>query len=196
MIDELRDQGLGMSLKESVQELSSYDNHSSDLASETFEREKDLGLMGNLQNRLVEVEAAMRRMREGGYGTCARCGREIPQERMDALPWARYCKDCQELYDRRKDFGPPIEEETFPEGPWAHVNRDGMDEVGYDGEDAWQEVARYGNANSPQDVPPAIRVEMAYIDSDELHGGVEAVENMVDEAGDPLGTGGEVEPDT
>lgn len=196
MIDELRDQGLGMSLKESVQELSSYDNHSSDLASETFEREKDLGLMGNLQNRLVEIEAAMRRMREGGYGTCGRCGREIPQERLDAVPWAQYCKDCQELYDRRKDFGPPIEEETFAGGPWAHVNRDGTDEVGYDGEDAWQEVARYGNANSPQDVPPATRVGMAYVDSGELHGAVEAVENMVDDAGDPIGTGGEVEPDT
>lgn len=197
MIDELRDQGLGMSLKDSVQELSSYDNHSGDLASETFEREKDLGLMGNLQNMLVQVESALDRMRNGVYGSCGRCGKQIPPERLDAIPWARYCRDCQELYDRRRDFGPPIEEETFPEGPWRHVDRDGTDEVGYDGEDAWQEVARMGNANSPQDVPPAVGVSHAYIDSAELHGGVEPIETMVDAEGDVVDgrTGREVYPD-
>lgn len=181
-IDDLRDQGLGMSLKDSVQEFSSYDNHSSDLASETFEREKDLGLMGSLREQLREVAAAQERMRSGGYGSCARCGREISAERLDALPWARHCRPCQEVVDRQKEFGPPVEEETFPEGPWQHVDRDGRDEVGYDGEDAWQEVARYGNANSPQDEPPAVRVDVAYIDSAERHGAVEDVENLADGA--------------
>ncbi len=187
-IDELRDSGIGMPMTEAVGELSSYDNHSGDLASETFEREKDFGLIGNLQTQLVRVEAAQRRLQDGSYGTCLRFGREIPSERLDALPWAEYCRDCQAALAPEDTARAPVEQELLEEqGMFRHSFRDDMDEVGYDGEDTWQELAMVGNANSPQDVPPAIRMDEAYVDSDELHGAVEPIENQVDEEGDFLG---------
>lgn len=187
-IDEFRDSGLSQSLKDSVQELSGYDNHSSDLASETFEREKDFGLLGNLQTQLVRVEAAQRRLREGTYGTCARCGQPIPQERLDALPWAEYCRTCQETVAPEDTARPPIEQEVLEEqGMFRHSFRDDTDEVGYDGEDTWQELAQVGNANSPQDEPPAVRIDEAFVDAGERIGGVEDIENQVDEEGDFLG---------
>ncbi|MDA8345999.1 MAG: TraR/DksA C4-type zinc finger protein [Thermaerobacter sp.] len=188
LIDELRDSGLGMPMTEAVGELSSYDNHSSDLAEETFEREKDLGLLGNLKAQLQRVDAAKQRLREGTYGICQRCGKKIPRERLDALPWAEYCRDCQAAVAPEDTARPPLEQELLEEqGMFRHSFRDGTDEVGYDGEDTWQELAMVGNANSPQDVPPAVRVDQAYVDSDELHGAVEAIENQVDEEGGFLG---------
>jgi DnaK suppressor protein len=83
------------SLLEETGELmsSSADNHLADTASETFERELDEGLEEGALRRLREVEEALARIDEGTYGTCAACGREIPQERLEALPWATLCID-------------------------------------------------------------------------------------------------------
>ena len=54
---------------------------------------------------------------------------------------------------------------------------DGKSFVGYDGEDAWQEVARYGSADSPQDVPGAMG-NPAYADAEENIGAVERIEQL------------------
>jgi DnaK suppressor protein len=85
----------GSSLVESTGELmsSSADNHLADTASETFERELDEGLEEGALRRLREVEEALARIDEGTYGTCRVCGREIPQERLEAVPWATLCID-------------------------------------------------------------------------------------------------------
>ncbi len=85
----------GSSLIDEIGELmsSSADNHLADTASETFERELDEGLEEGAARRLWEVEAALARIDEGTYGTCAACGREIPLDRLEALPWATLCID-------------------------------------------------------------------------------------------------------
>ncbi len=196
-IDELRDDGLGASFKESTQELSSYDNHSADSASELFEREKDFGLVEGLQAQVQKVEAAQHRLKAGSYGRCLRCGQRIEPERLEALPWAETCAACAAREVERNRLRPPVghalprEHEMF-----AHSFRDGRDEVEFDGEDTWQALARYGNADSPQDAPPAVRVDEAYVDSGELHGAVEGVELLVDEEGEALSIHSrEVDPD-
>jgi DnaK suppressor protein len=45
---------------------------------------------------LHKVEDALARIREGSYGVCERCGRDIPLQRLNAVPWASYCVPCQE----------------------------------------------------------------------------------------------------
>lgn len=45
---------------------------------------------------LREIDAALERLRDGGYGTCMDCGITISRKRLDAVPWARYCVTCQE----------------------------------------------------------------------------------------------------
>ena len=196
-IDELRDDGLGQSFKESTQELSSYDNHSADNASELYEREKDYGLLEGLQAQLRKVEDAQHRLKAGSYGRCTRCGGRIEPERLEALPWAETCAPCALDEVERNRRRPPVghalprDREMF-----AHSFRDGKDEVGFDGEDTWQALARYGNANSPQDTPPAIRVDEAYVDSAELRDATQAVELLVDSEGDALPVRSrEVDPD-
>ena len=45
---------------------------------------------------LRDIDAALRRLGDGSYGTCMDCGIEITRKRLDAVPWARYCVTCQE----------------------------------------------------------------------------------------------------
>jgi len=44
---------------------------------------------------LIRIEAALARIDEGGYGTCAGCGAAIERRRLDALPWAVRCAGCE-----------------------------------------------------------------------------------------------------
>jgi DnaK suppressor protein len=83
------------SLTESTGELmsSSSDNHLADTASETYEREFDEGLEEDAQAQLREVESALTRLEDGTYGTCKICGKSIPVERLEAVPWTTLCID-------------------------------------------------------------------------------------------------------
>jgi RNA polymerase-binding protein DksA len=83
------------SLTEETGELmsSSADNHLADTASETYEREFDEGLEEDAQEQLREVEAALKRLEDGTYGTCRICGKAIPVERLEAVPWTTLCID-------------------------------------------------------------------------------------------------------
>jgi RNA polymerase-binding protein DksA len=85
----------GASLTEETGELmsSSADNHLADTASETYEREFDEGLEEDAQDQLREVEAALQRIEDGTYGTCSVCGKQIPVERLEAVPWTTLCID-------------------------------------------------------------------------------------------------------
>jgi RNA polymerase-binding transcription factor DksA len=108
------DEGLTeQSANDSVGELSSYDQHQADMGTETFEREKDLSILEQVEAELADVEHALRRLDEGTYGTCEVCGKAIPEERLEALPATRLCLEHQAQAERevrfageRADVGP------------------------------------------------------------------------------------------
>ena len=74
---------------EEVGERAAYDQHPADLASETFEREKDLSILEGLESDLAEIEAALHRIDEGTWGTDEETGEVIDPARLDANPAAR-----------------------------------------------------------------------------------------------------------
>ena len=49
---------------------------------------------------IADIDQALLRIDEGSYGVCARCGKEIPERRLDALPTARYDAECQSLLEQ------------------------------------------------------------------------------------------------
>jgi len=69
-------------------------------ASQVFEQQRDLALRDRAAQHLAQVEAALARLEAGTYGRCLRCGRDIPADRLEALPWAAHCIDCQTALDR------------------------------------------------------------------------------------------------
>jgi DnaK suppressor protein len=77
-------------------------NHIADGATEVFGRERDLALRSNAQDLLEQVEAAIKRIDEGRYGICARCGQPIAADRLQALPYAIYCITCQSLVEHER----------------------------------------------------------------------------------------------
>ena len=81
----------GESESGSLEELSDVDQHPADTGTETFNRERDLGIAESLDAELAEVEAALQRLGEGTYGRCVACGRPIPAERLETLPATRFC---------------------------------------------------------------------------------------------------------
>lgn len=66
-------------------------------ASQVFAQQRDLALRDKADKELELVEAALRRLKEGTFGRCLRCGQEIAPGRLEALPWAAYCITCQKL---------------------------------------------------------------------------------------------------
>ena len=89
------------SLEESLGELASGpDQHLGDVATETFDRELDAGLEENAEHVLAAIDAALARIDAGTYGTCERCGNPISEERLDAIPYATLCIDCQRRAER------------------------------------------------------------------------------------------------
>jgi DnaK suppressor protein len=49
---------------------------------------------------LQMVEGALERIREGSFGQCISCGQEINPKRLEAVPWTRYCIECQEKMEQ------------------------------------------------------------------------------------------------
>ncbi|HET9443788.1 MAG TPA: TraR/DksA C4-type zinc finger protein [Acidimicrobiales bacterium] len=86
--------------EDSIQELSSHAQHQADLGSETFDREKDLSILDQVEADLADIEHALRRLDDGTYGTCEACGKAIGDERLEAMPAARFCLDDQALAEQ------------------------------------------------------------------------------------------------
>jgi RNA polymerase-binding transcription factor DksA len=79
----------------SVAETSTIDQHQADLGTETFERERDLSLLEDIEQEIADVRRAFVRLDRGNYGRCEACGAPIPDERLAALPAARFCLEHQ-----------------------------------------------------------------------------------------------------
>ena len=65
-----------------------------ELASDNFDQEVTLNLVGNGKNALDEIEAAIGRIEDGSYGRCETCGVQIAKARLEALPYAAQCIRC------------------------------------------------------------------------------------------------------
>ncbi len=78
-----------------------YRDHMADQGSATFARELDMTLDDNVREALDAVNHALLRMEEGTYGTCARCGKTISEERLEAIPTATLCITCKSEEESR-----------------------------------------------------------------------------------------------
>jgi RNA polymerase-binding transcription factor DksA len=85
-------------------ELSSFDQHPGDSGTETFEMEKNVSLLEQVDDELAEVEAAVQRLDRGTYGTCQACGRPIGDARLEAMPAARFCVEDQAKAERQAGY--------------------------------------------------------------------------------------------
>ena len=80
-------------------------SENSDLALRNGIQELALKLSDHESQMVADIDMALRRMEEGSYGTCVRCGHEIDERRLEAMPTARYDAACQSAMEERKGTG-------------------------------------------------------------------------------------------
>lgn len=185
-IEHMSENQLEGSMGEVTGELASYDNHPADLGSEMFERSKDLSLREGLKHRLNHIQDALKHMENGTYGVCDNCGKNIDEDRLEAMPSTTLCKQCKLETESTVDRYPrPIEEDVIAPPFGGLIEHDspkgvhqGDDYIMYDGEDAWQEVSRYGTSETPQDLPNMKDYQQLTADADEDRGKVDDVDGI------------------
>lgn len=138
------------SLRDSTDELSTIDNHPADLATELFEREKDMALKVHDEDELAKVNAALQAMEDDTYGVCAKCGEDIPYDRLRAIPYTLFCIEHTEA--RAVPTDRPVEEQVlYAADDNSFASRDLKDGI-LDYEDSFQAVAQYGTSETPSDL--------------------------------------------
>jgi DnaK suppressor protein len=71
-----------------------------DLAVRNYSKNVMLAVSENESRQLTEVDEALLRIEDEEYGTCLNCEKAINPKRLQAIPWARFCLDCQELLEK------------------------------------------------------------------------------------------------
>ncbi|MFX0548913.1 TraR/DksA C4-type zinc finger protein [Hathewaya histolytica] len=137
IIDNIKEDNL-LSKDEDSSELSSYDNHPSDSASEMFEMEKNMALEENEKVMLKKIDKALNSIENGTYGSCKMCGKNISSARLEVIPYAEYCIDCQNhisSYENGEER--PVEEKVLD---YTFGYDDRIKTSEYDRVDAYQDV--------------------------------------------------------
>lgn len=103
-------------MRDSTSELSLIDNHPADIATEVYERSRDVAIHDRYMHRIQAIDSALQRWEEGKYGVCEHCGQEIPFERLEALPYTTVCTECSRLEEKEEQHSlhrEPVEDEIL-----------------------------------------------------------------------------------
>ncbi len=148
ILDDMENLTLGENDNNGSSELSTYDNHPAEIASELFDVEHQMALKKLQENEVDEIERAKEKIKTGTYGVCESCGKAIDTKRLELLPHAKLCIDCaresdafvQELKeDRRKNR--PSEEQVLHS---SNINDSSRGEQ-------FNDLMEYGSSDSHQD---------------------------------------------
>jgi len=167
LIKQMKQNGVINSNSEMASELSFYDNHPSDTATELFDKEKGIALKKNEISILNKIEDSLESIEEGDYGKCKSCGKDIDEARLEVMPYADNCMSCQKDIGNRmpaEQNNRCVEEEVI--GTFFKYSSNG--EVGMDAEDTYQTVERF---NKLEDI-------IEFYEDDDKGGYVEPIEKI------------------
>jgi len=81
-------------------EASAFGQHMADAGSDAYDRDFALSLLSQEQDSLYEINEALKRIDLGSYGICEMSGKQIPEIRLEALPFTRFTVECQAQIER------------------------------------------------------------------------------------------------
>ena len=87
--------------------------HQGDAGSEAYDREFALNMLGKEVDSLKEIEQAIKRVEEGKYGVCGMSGDDIPQMRLEAIPFTRYTVACQAQWEEEQKNKPAQKRDDY-----------------------------------------------------------------------------------
>lgn len=145
LMDEMRRNETIDSNIELASEISFYDNHPSDLATELSDMEKGMALKGNMLSILNKIDEALDLIKQKKYGICVDCKKEIPEERLEFIPYTKYCTSCQEAHEMPDEIMKkerPVEEEVLGD-PFGFGYNDFEPDSEFDAEDSYEGVSSF-----------------------------------------------------
>lgn len=101
-LKHIADDHLNKSPREAAGDLSGYAYHMADMASDTYNREFSLNLASGEREILLSIDEALERIEEKNYGNCLSCSNPITGQRLEAIPYAKYCIECQKKEERQR----------------------------------------------------------------------------------------------
>jgi RNA polymerase-binding transcription factor DksA len=125
-VNFLASDNLKRSHRDASGELSGYSLHMADAGTDNFDREFALSLVSNEQEALYEIEEALKRLDQSTYGICDNCEKPILKARLEAVPFARLCINCQSGIEKNRH-------RPVPQGP---MFTETAEEEGGEGEEA------------------------------------------------------------
>jgi len=114
-------------------ELSNYDNHPADNASDLTDQLTEMAMDEHLGDNAEEIKKALQAMADGTYGKCVVCGEDIPLGRLEAMPQAL---TCVEHAEQKEENLRPVEEDVLSSTPRS---------------DDFIELEEFGSSDTPQD---------------------------------------------
>ncbi|QUH26122.1 TraR/DksA C4-type zinc finger protein [Serpentinicella alkaliphila] len=168
------------SMREYTEELSAYDNHPADLGTEMFMTSMQANLENHERYRTTEIDRALESIDAGTYGKCNLCGSFIAEARLEVMPEANICMECAKKKVPIEDIihYRPVEEELLSP-PFGRTYKD-LDNnySGFDGEDAYQEVAKFNQVKNDPSFSTADNIDVF---DDYSLGTVQDVEKITNE---------------
>ncbi|MGI6085455.1 MAG: TraR/DksA C4-type zinc finger protein [Acetivibrionales bacterium] len=148
ILDDMETLRLGENDNNDTGELSGYDNHPAEIASELYDIEHQIALKKLQKHEIREIEKAVKRIENGTYGICESCSKKIDPKRLELLPQAKLCIDCAKESDNfiadmkaDKKKRRPSEEQVIHS---SNLNDSARGEPFHD-------LMEYGSADSHQD---------------------------------------------
>ena len=90
--------------RDALAEAPSFSMHPADAGTDSYDRDMALGMLSQEQDALYEIEEALNRIRDGSYGTCELTGKKISRERLDAIPWTRFCAPAERSLEEKGEI--------------------------------------------------------------------------------------------
>ncbi len=100
-ISHISEETLKKSQKDASGDISGYTFHMADVATDNYDREFSLGLASKERSVLYEINHALHKLEEGGFGSCESCKKPISKIRLKAVPYAALCLKCQQAREKK-----------------------------------------------------------------------------------------------
>lgn len=159
-------------------ELSNYDNHPADMGTELFITEMNNALKVHEEHLQKEIHDALGRIENGIFGKCAFCGNEMSEERLEVIPYARLCIDCEKdkiITTAALEMIRPVEERVI-DAPMGRKYLNQREDDEHEGMDQFYDLEKYGSSDSPQDLGGYHDYEEYYTNEIDRQGLVDTVD--------------------
>lgn len=168
---------LQLNHRPSSDELSHYDNHPGERATELFDQEKEMALNNHAKERLEEINEALQAIDDGTYGKCEVCGKTIQEERLLTIPTTIR---CAKHADSQLSHDSPAEEDVLEPDIFERERKmKFMESTIYDSKDTWRDVEVHGTSETPSDFyEEKDHYNSMYIDSEHHSGITEPIDEV------------------